>query len=888
MAGPQQRRWQAALVTLALLAILVLAFITRLDGLDASFWGDEVRTHDRAFEPVHIRLASDTYPLYYFLAHMALYLGDNEVTLRLPALLAGLAGVVAIFFVGKSLYSATAGLVAALALAVSPFHILHSHHARYYTLVMLFGLLTAWFLARAASQGKARDWVAYAFSGFLGLMSHVMFAPCLLAMSVGGLLYIAFARRSSLNGPKWRRLAALILCTFLAGLPTAIRIGPHHFKALSLQQPRDDGDSAEAGPAVGDGAEGDAQAPPAAESEQDEGHLLAFFGNGGYLEFLKRYFWISSPRIRDLLILLAIWGLVELFRNHAAMGAIIASLLVLTPLPFFYVPVQHWHHARYYSAAYLPALLLVAIGIMILPSYLARVLILRRREPAACPGPAKWVRPVEAALVALFLAALAPAAVDAMRTYRAEGWLTENRVTGPIVPVRDWKGLYRHMANTFQTQDVVFHLGPPEHAANYRRLYLDRYLGNYGALPFREVSRNHPKFDLIRWACLENPYASVWFTGQRRLGIGAYVPLLNALCGPPLMSNLSSSSMGVALWVLGEPTQNLIENGGFEQKEVVIGTEGPGAVGIDPGYEGRGTLAMYVPPEAPASQTVTLSVKPHTYRVRNGHFELWAEGKPVGWEMAAESAHAVEVGPATTSGSRALGLAPSATPVVLSQRVPMGLAPGRRVRVEAEAYADAARQIALILRYALAGEAHEAAAYHSGGGEWAPLFVEAVIPAEADPEAIAVVIRREPDTPGQAAVDNVAVGVLDADNSLDPREIYTLSMMIRYADVRRPKNPYHPWGYVALTFSSEQDERRHVDLARFEGTRDWYQLSCPVLPGRTLPADAADLHVRVGMQDASGAIWIDNVQLEPKDHATPFTQGVRIPHDEDIALRGLP
>ena len=31
-----------------------------------------------------------------------------------------------------------------------------------------------------------------------------------------------------------------------------------------------------------------------------------------------------------------------------------------------------------------------------------------------------------------------------------------------------------------------------------------------------------------------------------------------------------------------------------------------------------------------------------------------------------------------------------------------------------------------------------------------------------------------------------------------------------------------------------------------------------------------------------GTIWIDNVQLEAKDHPTPFVDGTRPPHDEYI------
>jgi hypothetical protein len=54
-----------------------------------------------------------------------------------------------------------------------------------------------------------------------------------------------------------------------------------------------------------------------------------------------------------------------------------------------------------------------------------------------------------------------------------------------------------------------------------------------------------------------------------------------------------------------------------------------------------------------------------------------------------------------------------------------------------------------------------------------------------------------------------------------------------------------------------------------------------------LPLDATDLRVVIGNQGETGSIWIDNIQFEPNDHATPYADGARLPHDEYLAARGF-
>ncbi len=44
----------------------------------------------------------------------------------------------------------------------------------------------------------------------------------------------------------------------------------------------------------------------------------------------------------------------------------------------------------------------------------------------------------------------------------------------------------------------------------------------------------------------------------------------------------------------------------------------------------------------------------------------------------------------------------------------------------------------------------------------------------------------------------------------------------------------------------------------------------------------AQLHITV--KNSASTLWVDSVQLEEKEYATPFVDHFRLPHDETIVL----
>src|SRR3990172_3519873 len=79
--------------------------------------------------------AADTMPpLYYFLLHYWMKLGESIFVLRLLGVVLSIGMIGVVFDLGRRLAGAAAGLWAALIVAVGPFQIYHAQELRMYTL----------------------------------------------------------------------------------------------------------------------------------------------------------------------------------------------------------------------------------------------------------------------------------------------------------------------------------------------------------------------------------------------------------------------------------------------------------------------------------------------------------------------------------------------------------------------------------------------------------------------------------------------------------------------------------------------------------------------------------------------------------------------------------
>src|SRR4051812_2748618 len=160
-----------------LAGIVLVALVCRLAGVGDRLSADEGYSwlvgsapDPGAFLDLLARY-ENTPPLFYLLLS-PLPLHDDEVWLRLPSLVAGVAAVPALYAAVRALLGTRAGLLSALALAVAPYAVSFSNYARGFTLAMLGLVVALWGAARLGKGGGPRWWAVYAGGAVVALYSE--------------------------------------------------------------------------------------------------------------------------------------------------------------------------------------------------------------------------------------------------------------------------------------------------------------------------------------------------------------------------------------------------------------------------------------------------------------------------------------------------------------------------------------------------------------------------------------------------------------------------------------------------------------------------------------------------------------------------------------------
>ena len=181
-----------------LAGVVLVAVAVRIPGLGGALSDDEGYSWLVASAPdagafLH-RLAAyeNTPPLFYLL--LTPFPLNDEVWLRLPALIAGIASVPVLYAIVRPLFGTRAALLSALALAVAPYHVSFSDHARGFVLAGLWLLLAVWAAARLAQGGRRRWWWLYAGGAVLALYTEYDSALFLAAL-LGAVLLVGVPRR---------------------------------------------------------------------------------------------------------------------------------------------------------------------------------------------------------------------------------------------------------------------------------------------------------------------------------------------------------------------------------------------------------------------------------------------------------------------------------------------------------------------------------------------------------------------------------------------------------------------------------------------------------------------------------------------------------------------
>ena len=185
-AGPRVRHATLLVGAAVLLAAALQLFLIS----DKSFWLDEGASFSFSRLPLGDlwdlsagRQANMS--LYYMLLHFWLEIDQGEAYVRLLSVVFSVGTVPLVYFIGKRLFTETAGVFAAGLIAINAFVVHYSQEARGYTLAMFLVTLSTYIFMRAIDEGGLWMWVGYALVSGLALYAHFFAGFVVIAHAVG-------------------------------------------------------------------------------------------------------------------------------------------------------------------------------------------------------------------------------------------------------------------------------------------------------------------------------------------------------------------------------------------------------------------------------------------------------------------------------------------------------------------------------------------------------------------------------------------------------------------------------------------------------------------------------------------------------------------------------
>lgn len=336
-------------IVIALLLITILATALRLYRLEAKgLWVDEIFT--AIFASADNDLAAvargplsspvPTPPLWFFITHFFVkVLGSSDAVVRLPSVVAGVLGLLALYKVGEVLFDQTIGLISALLLAVSPAHLHFSQEARFYPGVVLFSLLTLYFLYRGVNSNEKKWWAGFTIATLANLYTHLTGFFVLAIEILYACLLLMHDRVAARRAGATRRLSDTFALPLLISLGVIIAgYAPMMpYLLVGMQGPRGLGN-----PGDIDGLDLSAR------------YFLSLFGDFG----------AGAGIALSLYVAAFLWGLINTIPKQRRQGLLV---LLWTVVPFALVLLlrpKHWFAAKYVIFILPLYLVTVSLGII--------------------------------------------------------------------------------------------------------------------------------------------------------------------------------------------------------------------------------------------------------------------------------------------------------------------------------------------------------------------------------------------------------------------------------------------------------------------------------------------------------------------------------------------
>jgi 4-amino-4-deoxy-L-arabinose transferase-like glycosyltransferase len=161
---------------------------------------------------------------FWFQVLSAKIFGFNAVSVLLPQALAGVLSVLLLYFLVRRHFGVVAGLLSALALAISPVSVVTNRNVTIDSTLTLFLLLGAWAVIRAAETGRLRWLLLCAL--MVGIGFNIKMLEAYLVVPAFGLLYLLAAPTSVRKRVLHLALALLVLLVVSFSWVIAVDLTP--------------------------------------------------------------------------------------------------------------------------------------------------------------------------------------------------------------------------------------------------------------------------------------------------------------------------------------------------------------------------------------------------------------------------------------------------------------------------------------------------------------------------------------------------------------------------------------------------------------------------------------------------------------------------------------
>jgi 4-amino-4-deoxy-L-arabinose transferase-like glycosyltransferase len=214
----------------ALAALTALAAVLRIIGLNSGLWLDEILTLlETVRRPIGTILTSfpgeTQHMLFSLLARISVVMfGEHPWSLRLPAMLFGVAAVPALYFFARQLTSEREALLGAGLMAVSYHGVWFSQDARGYTSMLFWTILCSMFLLQGLRKPAWSNWLWYAITAALGIYAHLTMVFVVAShAAICAWLLLFQPKKGDFRVSGWKKPAAGVA---LAGLFTLLLYSP--------------------------------------------------------------------------------------------------------------------------------------------------------------------------------------------------------------------------------------------------------------------------------------------------------------------------------------------------------------------------------------------------------------------------------------------------------------------------------------------------------------------------------------------------------------------------------------------------------------------------------------------------------------------------------------